>query len=78
MSARGYLAQQLGDGLTKARERAGKAQREAARDAGMAQASLREVELGLANPTLDRIERLADELGVDVELTVTDREDPTP
>lgn len=74
MSARGYLAAQLGAGLTKAREGHGKAQREAARDADMAQATLREVELGLANPTLARIERLADQLGVDVELIVTDRE----
>ncbi len=71
---RGYLAQQLGDGMAKAREDAGTPQRKAARDANMAQATLREVELGLANPTLARIEKLADALGLDIELTVTTQE----
>lgn len=71
MSERGYLAHQLGAGLTKAREAAGKSQRAQARDLGVAGNTLRELELGLANPTLSRIEDLADDLGLKVELKVT-------
>ena len=70
---RGYLAHQLGEGLTRAREAAGKSQRAQARELGIAGNTLRELELGLANPTLGRIEELADELGVNVKLTVTRR-----
>lgn len=70
---RGYLAHQLGEGLTKAREAAGKSQRAQARELGIAGNTLRELELGLANPTLGRIEELADELGVNVRITVTRR-----
>lgn len=69
MSARGYLAQQLGAGLVKAR--AGKSQRAQARELGIAGNTLRELELGIANPTLGRIEELAEGLGLRVELKVT-------
>lgn len=67
---RGYLAQQLGAGLTKARETTGQSQRAAAKELGIANNTLRELELGLANPTLGRIEDLADTLGLTVELKV--------
>lgn len=73
---RGYLAAQLGEGLTKAREAAGKSQRAAARDLGIAGNTLRELELGLANPTLSRIEDLAADLGLKVELKITRRPRP--
>lgn len=70
---RGYLARQLGEGLTKAREQAGKTQRGQATDLGIAHNTLRELELGLANPTLGRIEDLAARLGLRVRLTITRR-----
>lgn len=72
MSARerGYLARQLGTALTAARERAGKSQRAQARDLGIAGNTLRELELGLANPTLGRIEDLAEGLELTVDLKV--------
>lgn len=74
MSAeRGYLARQLGAALTTARERAGRSQRAQARELGVAGNTLRELELGLANPTLGRIEDLADGLDLDVELKVKPR-----
>jgi transcriptional regulator with XRE-family HTH domain len=68
---RGYLAQQLGTGIVKARDAAGLSQRAQAKALGIAGNTLRELELGLANPTLARIEDLADELGLRVELKVT-------
>ena len=67
---RGYLAQQLGKGITAARERSGLSQRAQAKALGIAGTTLRELELGLANPTLGRIEDLADGLDLDVELKV--------
>ena len=74
MSAeRGYLARQLGAALTAAREKAGLSQRAQAKELGVAGNTLRELELGLANPTLGRIEDLADGLDLDVELKVKPR-----
>jgi len=73
VSARGYLAQQLGAGLTRARDAAGLSQRAQARELGIAGNTLRELELGIANPTLGRIEELADALDLKVELKVTRR-----
>lgn len=70
---RGYLAAQLGAGITAAREAAGKSQRAQARDLGIAGNTLRELELGLANPTLGRVEDLAEGLDLDVTLTVKRR-----
>lgn len=70
---RGYLATQLGAGLVAARDRAGLSQRAQAKALGVAGTTLRELELGLANPTLARIEELADSLDVTVELKVTRR-----
>ena len=72
-SPRGYLAQQFGAGITRARDRAGLSQRAQAKALGIAGNTLRELELGLANPTLARIEELADSLGLKVELKVTRR-----
>lgn len=67
---RGYLAAQLGAGLTKARDRVGLSQRAQARKIGVAGNTLRELELGLANPTLGRVEDLAEALDLTVELRV--------
>lgn len=68
--AAGYLARQFGAALTRAREATGKSQRAQARDLGVAGNTLRELELGQANPTLARIEDLAGKLGLTVELKV--------
>lgn len=68
---RGYLAQQLGAGITRARDRVGLSQRAQAKAIGIAGNTLRELELGLANPTLARVEELAASLGLKVELRVT-------
>ena len=70
---RGYLARQLGAGILAAREKAGRSQRAQARELGIAGNTLRELELGLANPTLGRIEDLADGLDLVVELRVKPR-----
>lgn len=66
--ARGYLAAQLGDALVKARGET--SQRAQARELGIAGTTLRELELGLANPTLARVEDLAEALDLDVALIV--------
>ena len=73
MTARGYLAEQLGNGLVKARDTAGLSQRAQAKAIGIAGNTLRELELGIANPTLGRIEELAEALDLRVELKVTRR-----
>ena len=65
------LAAQLGAALAAAREASGKTQRGQARDLGIASTTLRELELGHANPTLGRVEALADALDLTVTLTVT-------
>jgi transcriptional regulator with XRE-family HTH domain len=67
------LADQLGTALTAHRLAAGKSRRAVAADLGLAGNTLRELELGLANPTLARVETLADSLGLDVELRVKAR-----
>lgn len=69
----GYLARQLGTALAKLRTDAGKSQRGQAEELGIAHNTLRELELGLANPTLARIEDLAAKLGLRVKLTITRR-----
>jgi transcriptional regulator with XRE-family HTH domain len=69
-STRGYLAHQLGQALTAHRERTGLSQRAQARALGVAGNTLRELEQGLANPTLGRIEDVAAALGLTVELRV--------
>ncbi len=69
------LAAQLGDQLTA--HRGDTSQRAQARHLGITPATLRELEHGNANPTLARVQRLADALDLDVELTLTPK-DPTP
>jgi transcriptional regulator with XRE-family HTH domain len=72
-SPRGYLATQLGNALTLHRQHSGLSQRAQAKALGIAGNTLRELELGLANPTLARVEDLAAALGLKVELKVTRR-----
>lgn len=67
----GYLARHLGEALTRVREAAGKSQRGQADELGVAHNTLRELEQGLANPTLARIESIAAALGLRVKLVVT-------
>lgn len=71
----GYLARQLGDALVARRERLGLSQRAQARELGIAGNTYRELELGLANPTLARIEQLAKDLDLDLELATEDGKD---
>lgn len=67
----GYLAREFGDAITRARETAGDSQRGAARKLGIAHNTLRELEQGLANPTLARIESIAAAMGLRIKLVVT-------
>lgn len=71
----GYLARQLGDGLTAARVAAGRSQHATSTALGVANPTYRELEQGLANPTLARIESVASALGLTITITVTTRED---
>ncbi len=56
------LAEQVGDVLRSAR--GDRSQRSVARDLGVAGSTLNEIEQGRDNPTLDRLERLAEGYGV--------------
>lgn len=69
----GYLARELGEQLTAVREDRGLSQRAQARELDIAGTTLRELERGLANPTLARIEELAESLDVTVEIKVQPR-----
>lgn len=69
----GYLAREFGDAITRAREADGESQRGQARRLGIAHNTLRELEQGLANPTLGRLESIATALGLRVRLTITRR-----
>lgn len=66
---RGVLAEQFGKSLATARESLGLSQRAAARELNIAGNTLRELELGIANPTLARVEDVAERLGLVVEIT---------
>jgi transcriptional regulator with XRE-family HTH domain len=61
------LAAQLGAILTAAR--GGRSRRALAAELGVAGNTLRELELGTANPTLKRVEQVAGDLGIDITLT---------
>lgn len=67
------LADQLATGLTSARRKSRRSRRAVAQELGVAPNTLRELELGLANPTLRRVEDVADALGLELELRVTPR-----
>jgi DNA-binding XRE family transcriptional regulator len=66
----GYLADQLAKGLVASRERAGKSRRAFADEHGVSHMTLRELEVGLANPTLKRVEEVAAMYGAEVELRI--------
>lgn len=65
------LAADLGRILTAARETSGKSRRAMAGEHGMADTSLLAVEHGTANPTIKRIEELAELYGVEVAIVAT-------
>lgn len=67
----GYLARQFGRALVEQRHQSGTSQRAQAKALGIAGTTLRELELGLANPTLERVEETAEKFGLLVELVVT-------
>lgn len=69
----GYLSVQLGEALIRARQAKNLTRRQKALQDSKAPNTLREVELGLANPTLRRVEELAQEAGLDVRLTFLPR-----
>lgn len=71
------LAAQLGAGLIAARTLRRQSRKRAAEAAGLAPNTLGEVEHGQANPTLRRVEELAELYQADVTITVTPRKDPT-
>lgn len=66
----GALATALGTALETAREASGKSRRALAEEAGLSHVTLRELEEGLANPTLKRVEETAALYGLEVVLTV--------
>ena len=65
------LAAELGRLLTAERESRGLSRRAVAEAGGVAPNTLREVELGEANPTLARIEELAEVYGVELAIIPT-------
>jgi transcriptional regulator with XRE-family HTH domain len=69
------LSRQLGTALVTARGRRRLSRKRLAETVGLAPNTLGEVEHGTANPTLRRVEELADVYGVDVTITVKPRKD---
>lgn len=67
----GYLAVQLGEALSAARGDASR--RATAQRLDLAGNTLRELELGLANPTLRRVEEVAALYGLEIAFTVRPR-----
>lgn len=59
------LARRIGDALTARRETLGLSRRALAEQAGVSNVSLLELEHGLANPTLARLEKVAGAYGID-------------
>lgn len=70
------LAKQLGDLLTKAR--GDRSRRGLAADLDLAPATLITLEAGTSNPTLERVERMAEAYGVELTLTARRVRRPTP
>lgn len=70
----GRLAEQAGAILRRAR--GDRPLRAFAKDRGVAISTLNEVELGLNNPTLERLERLGDSYGVTFRLEADPQEVP--
>jgi transcriptional regulator with XRE-family HTH domain len=62
------LAEQAGRLLSQFREKAGHSRREMAREIGVADTTLLHLELGRANPTLARLERVAKAYGIRLKL----------
>lgn len=69
------LAELVGRQLLDAREDAGVSRKRLADRNGQHPNTFREVELGDANPTLDRLEAIAAMYGVEVTITITARKD---
>lgn len=74
---RGYLAAQFGEQLTA--QRGDRSQRAYAETVlGIAPMTLRELETGVANPTLGRIERIAEAADLIVTITLEPKGDEYP
>lgn len=71
------LSTVVGEQLTAARQAAGITRKRLAESNGQHPNTLREVELGEANPTLDRLEALAAMYGAEVTITIA-RKDHRP
>lgn len=74
----GTLAEQVGRLLAAMREASGISRRGLAQELGISDTSLLEIEHGRANPTLDRLERLAEGYGVTLAITATPRREDRP
>lgn len=62
----------LGDELRRLRKERGWSQLEMTRHTGMPQAKISRLELGKGNPTLETIRKLADALGVRIEIRLVE------
>lgn len=67
------IAAKLADNLTKARDIAGITQKELAERTGIYQADISKIERGIANPSLSTLKRLADGMGMELQLTFKPR-----
>lgn len=72
MAAR-VLAQDVGRALTQAREAKGRSRADMARELGVSDVTLLELELGRGNPTLGRIAKYAHAYGVDLDVVTRTR-----
>lgn len=59
--------------MTKARDVAGITQKELAERTGIYQADISKIERGIANPSLATLKRLADGMGMELQLTFKPR-----
>lgn len=67
------IAAKLAENLEKARDIAGITQKELAERTGIYQADISKIERGIANPSLSTLKRLADGMGMELQLTFKPR-----
>ena len=67
------FAAKLAENLAKARDIAGITQKELAERTGIYQADISKIERGIANPSLSTLKRLADGMGMELQLTFKPR-----
>jgi transcriptional regulator with XRE-family HTH domain len=67
----------LGNAIVMARSRCGLSQSALARAIGTKQANISRIEAGLGNPTIDLIQRLANHLDLNIQISLKEPEDQT-